>query len=89
MPLAFVGVGAELRQYVRAFRELKGTDMVIVPGTGLLTDAFGLSDWGPYSVFKWVLMAKLRRCRVLFVSVGAGPIDALSGGSGQGGPVPG
>ncbi len=43
--------------------KLKGTDMLIVPGTGLVTDAYGLHDWGPYSVFKWVLMAKLRRCQ--------------------------
>ena len=90
VPMAFVGVGAELRQYARAFRKLKGTDMLIVPGTGLVTDAFGLSDWGPYSLFKWVLMAKLRRCRVLFVSVGAGPIDrARRASPGQGGLVPG
>ena len=79
VPMAFVGVGAELRQYARAFRKLKGTDMLIVPGTGLVTDAYGLSHWGPYSQFKWVLMAKLRRSRVLFVSVGAGPIDRALG----------
>lgn len=73
--LAFIGVSDEVRQYARAFRQLKGTDMFIVPGTGLLTDAWGLSSWGPYSLFKWVLMAKLGRCKVFFVSVGAGPID--------------
>jgi polysaccharide pyruvyl transferase WcaK-like protein len=58
---------------------LKRTDMLIVPGTGLVTDVFGLSSWGPYSLFKWVLMAKLRRSRVLFVSVGAGPINRTLG----------
>lgn len=79
VPMALVGLGGELRQYARAFRELKGTDMLIVPGTGLLTDAEGLSHWGPYSVFKWVLTAKLRRCRVLFVSVGVGPLDGALG----------
>jgi polysaccharide pyruvyl transferase WcaK-like protein len=79
VPMAFVGVCAELRQYGRAFRKLKGTDMLIVPGTGLVTDAFGLHDWGPYSVFKWALMAKLRGCRVLFVSIGAGPIHSAGG----------
>jgi polysaccharide pyruvyl transferase WcaK-like protein len=79
MPMAFVGVAAELRQYARAFRKLKGTDMLIVPGTGLVNDAFGLHDWGPYSMFKWALMAKLRGCRVLFVSIGAGPIDTARG----------
>ena len=34
VPLALVGMGAELAHYARAFRELKGTDMLIVPGTG-------------------------------------------------------
>lgn len=79
VPLAFIGVGAELRQYARAYKKLKGSDMLIVPGTGLLNDASGLYNWGPYSLFKWVLMAKLRRCRVLFVSVGAGPLDRSLG----------
>jgi chemotaxis protein methyltransferase CheR len=78
-PKALRGVGAEVGQYARAFRKLKGTDLLIVPGTGLVTDAFGLSHWGPYTQFKWVLMAKLRRCRVMFVSIGAGPIDSAVG----------
>ena len=79
VPMAFLGVGAELREGVRAFRELRGTDLLIVAGTGLVTDAFGLSAWGPYNLFKWALIAKLRRSRVLFVSVGAGPIDRAPG----------
>lgn len=79
VPMAFVGVGAEVGQYARAFSKLRGTDVLIVPGTGLLTDAYGLSNWGPYSLFKWALVAKLRRCRLLFVSVGAGPLDRRLG----------
>jgi polysaccharide pyruvyl transferase WcaK-like protein len=76
---ALVGLYAELRQYVRAFVKLKGTDTLIVPGTGLVNDAFGLSQWGPLGMFRWVLMAKLRGCRVLIISVGAGPIDTALG----------
>ena len=53
--------------------------MLIIPGTGLLTDAYGLSGWGPYNLFKWSLIAKLRGCEVLFVSVGAGPIYSTLG----------
>ena len=77
VPMALVGLSGELGQYARAFRTLKGTDMLIVPGTGLVTDSHGVSavEWGPYSQFKWVLIAKLRRTRVVFLSVGAGPID--------------
>src|ERR1700744_5335344 len=67
LPMALGGAGAEVGQYARAWRELRGTDMLIVPGTGLVTDVFGITSWGPYSQFKWVLMAKLARCKVLFV----------------------
>jgi polysaccharide pyruvyl transferase WcaK-like protein len=70
----FVMAPSELFQWVRAFRVLRGADLLIAPGTGMLTDyasrPFGL----PYGMFKWSTVAKLRRCKVLFVSVGAGPI---------------
>jgi polysaccharide pyruvyl transferase WcaK-like protein len=76
---AALGLVDESREYIRAWRTLKGTTMFIVPGTGLLTDAYALPGWGPYGVFKWTLMAKLRRCRVVFLSVGAGPIRGAPG----------
>ena len=58
---------------------LRRTDMLIIPGTGLLTDAYGLLSWGPYNMFKWSLIAKVCRCKLLFVSVGAGPIYGTLG----------
>jgi len=58
---------------------LRRTDMLIIPGTGLLTDAYGLLSWGPYNMFKWSLIAKICRCKLLFVSVGAGPIYGALG----------
>ena len=45
-----------------------------MPGTGLLTDAWGVRSWGPYNSFKWSILAKLRGCKLLYVSVGAGPV---------------
>jgi polysaccharide pyruvyl transferase WcaK-like protein len=76
---ALVGLKEEFREYVRAFRSLKGTDVLIVSGTGLVTDAYGLAGWGPYNQFKWALMAKLRGCKVVFLSVGIGPVDRVLG----------
>jgi polysaccharide pyruvyl transferase WcaK-like protein len=76
---AFVGLNEELREYVRAFRSLNGTDVLIVSGTGLVTDAYGIAGWGPYNQFKWALMAKLRGCKVVFLCVGVGPVRRLSG----------
>ena len=77
--MALSGLREECGEYVRAWRALGGTDMFIVPGTGLLTDAFGLSGWGPYGLFKWSLVARLRRCKVMYVSVGVGPIESFLG----------
>ena len=53
--------------------------MLIIPGTGLLTDAYGLLSWGPYNLFKWSLIAKVCRCKLLFVSIGAGPVYGTLG----------
>ena len=74
-----IGVPSELCRWFQTFKALKGADVLIIPGTGLLTDACGLLDWGPYNLFKWVLFARLRRCKVLFVSVGAGPVYSALG----------
>jgi polysaccharide pyruvyl transferase WcaK-like protein len=75
----FISIPGELYFCFNGLMRLAGTDMLVVPGTGLLTDAYGLRSWGPYSMFKWALMAKLCRCKLLFVSVGAGPIYSALG----------
>jgi polysaccharide pyruvyl transferase WcaK-like protein len=70
----FIGIPCEMFRWIEAFRTLKGADMLVIPGTGLLTDAYGIHEWGPYSLFKWSFVSKLRGCRLLFMSVGAGPL---------------
>src|SRR5216684_3179897 len=64
----------ELIEWLRAFRTLKGTSMLVMTGTGMLGD-FGIGPFDlHYEILKWSLLAKLRRTKLLFVSVGAGPI---------------
>ena len=75
----FAGIPRELYRWLDAFKTLKGTDIFIIAGTGLLTDAYGLGGFGPYNLFKWTSMAKLARCKIFFASVGAGPIDTPLG----------
>jgi polysaccharide pyruvyl transferase WcaK-like protein len=75
----FVGLPSELYRWIKCVGNLKHTDVMIIPGTGLLTDAYGLGGWGPYSLAKWSLIAKICRCKLLFVSVGAGPIQGVLG----------
>ena len=70
----FIQVPVELLSWARAFKCLRGFDMLVVPGTGLLTD-FSTTWLGfPYHLLKWSIIAKLCRCELIFVSVGAGPM---------------
>jgi polysaccharide pyruvyl transferase WcaK-like protein len=75
----FVGIPSELYRWIENVRTLWGTDALIVVGTGLLTDAFSLAGWGPYSTFKWSVAARLCGCQLSFVSVGVGPLDRKAG----------
>lgn len=60
--------------WIKAYRDLQGTDLLVMTGTGMLSDA-GLGPFRmPYDLFKWSIVAKLCGTKLLFVSVGAGPI---------------
>src|SRR5262249_15633580 len=74
-----IGLPNEAYRWIKCFITLRRTDMLIIPGTGLLTDAYSLFGWGPYNLLKWSLIGKVCRCKVLFVSVGAGPIYGMLG----------
>jgi len=66
-PLEFV-------EWARAFKSMRGTSMLVMTGTGMLGD-FGIAPFDlHYQILKWSIVAKLIRCKVLFVSIGAGPI---------------
>jgi polysaccharide pyruvyl transferase WcaK-like protein len=70
----FVGIPIELNRYFRAIKRLQGTDMLVMTGTGMLSD-IGIGPLGlHYDILRWSIAAKLCRCRLLFVSVGVGPI---------------
>ena len=75
----FIGTASEPFRWFHAFNTLKKADAMIIPGTGLLSDAYGLLGWGPYNVFKWSLLARACRCKLMFVSVGAGPLYSVLG----------
>jgi polysaccharide pyruvyl transferase WcaK-like protein len=74
-----VGVPREIGEWTRSLKTLKGIDALVVPGTGLLHDAYTFFSWGPYDMFRWLVAAKLCRCKILLVSVGAGPIYSRAG----------
>ncbi len=50
-------------------------DLIVVPGTGILDD-FNENPFGwPFAVLRWSLAARLTGTRMIFVSIGAGPVN--------------
>lgn len=64
----------ELSFLTRSFRILRTFDLLIISGGGQLLDCWGGPWKFPYTVFKWVLLAKLAHVRCIVVNVGAGPL---------------
>lgn len=72
--------GSELTFMRRVFCTLRDVDVFIISGGGQVADFWGGAWHHPYTMLKWVVCARLARCRVFVVSVGTGPIQApLSG----------
>ena len=69
-----VGIPLELYRWFSVIKGLRGTHMLIMTGTGMLSD-YGIGPLGlHYDILRWSVVAKLCRCKLLFVSVGAGPL---------------
>ncbi len=64
----------EIQFLAASLKRLKGTDLLIMTGSGAFCDHFGGSFDYPYTIFKWSLLAKTRGIPVAFPSVGAGPL---------------
>ena len=67
------GLFRELSFLASSFRIVRSLDLLIICGGGQLTERDG--PWAfPYTIFKWILLAKLARVRRIFLNVGAGPL---------------
>jgi len=70
----FVGIPLEVARLYKSYRALKGVEMLVMTGTGMLGDV-GIGPFGlHYDILKWSVVAKFRGCKLLFVSVGVGPL---------------
>jgi polysaccharide pyruvyl transferase WcaK-like protein len=70
----FMRAPLEVAGWFRAVWHLRRTDLFIVPGTGVLDDFCDGPLGMPYYLLKWCAAARTAGAKVLFVSVGAGPI---------------
>jgi polysaccharide pyruvyl transferase WcaK-like protein len=68
----------ELSFLVSSHRNIKSFDLLIISGGGQLTAKEG--PWAfPYTIFKWVVLARSAGVKCIFLNVGAGPLtDTLS-----------
>jgi len=72
--LLFRRVPSELAHWVRCFRIVRGSDLLVVPGTQIVSDYLcGPFGW-PYDIFKFSTLAALCRVKLVFLSVGVGPV---------------
>ena len=69
-----VGTSQQLREMWRAYRLLKGVDTFVLVATGMLEDSHGSNTW-PLTIYRWTLAARLRRCRIIALGIGAGPFE--------------
>ena len=71
--IAFRRAPRELAHWYKMLRVMARSDVLLVPGTGIVTDgSCGSLGW-PYDMFKLTVLARLCGRRVIFLSVGAGP----------------
>jgi polysaccharide pyruvyl transferase WcaK-like protein len=69
-----IGVLRELSFLASSRRAIKSFDLLIISGGGQLTEKDG--PWGfPYTIFKWVVLARSAGVSCIFLNVGAGPLN--------------
>jgi polysaccharide pyruvyl transferase WcaK-like protein len=69
-----LGPPIEVYRWFKAIWRMAGCHMLVMTGTGMLGD-LGIRPLGlHYDILRWSIAAKLCQCKLMFVSVGAGPI---------------
>jgi polysaccharide pyruvyl transferase WcaK-like protein len=72
--IAFQRIPLELVHWIKCLQALGRADMLIVAGTGIVCD-YQTGPLGyPYDIFKLSTLAALCRVKLIFLSVGVGPI---------------
>jgi polysaccharide pyruvyl transferase WcaK-like protein len=68
--------GREAAHLGRSYGRLRSLDTLIIAGGGQLSELWG-GPWShPYNVFKFSLLTKLARRKLVFLNVGAGPLKS-------------
>ena len=73
---AVVRAGQELKFSFQAWRRLREFELLVISGGGQIDDSWGGPWRHPFTLFRWTLLARLAGARVVFLSIGAGPLNA-------------
>lgn len=65
----------EVKHLVRSLRIVRSLDSLIIAGGGQLSELWRGPRSHPYNVFKFSLLTKLARRKLIFINVGAGPLQ--------------
>jgi polysaccharide pyruvyl transferase WcaK-like protein len=68
----FCALPREIAHWIGAFRALRGTNILVMTGTGMLSDIHVIILT---AILKWAFLARLRGCKVAFLSVGVGTLE--------------
>jgi polysaccharide pyruvyl transferase WcaK-like protein len=74
VPTKLSTIFSELCFLFRSFWIIRTIDIFVISGGGQLLDSWGGTWDYPYTIFKWVLLARLSGAKCYFVNVGAGPL---------------
>jgi polysaccharide pyruvyl transferase WcaK-like protein len=66
----------EVGMVPQTYRRLKPLDLLIVTGGGQLLDFWGSALSHPWWLLKYAVLSRLAGTRLVFLSVGAGPVDS-------------
>lgn len=59
----------------RSYRRVRSLDLLVISGSGQLSELWR-GPWShPYTIFKFAVLAKLARKKLYFLNVGAGPLE--------------
>jgi polysaccharide pyruvyl transferase WcaK-like protein len=76
---AFPPAIRELAFLGRSFHRLRGCDLLVVPGSGALTDWWGGAWVHPYSLLSWSCLARMTRTKVIALSIGSERLNTRLG----------
>jgi polysaccharide pyruvyl transferase WcaK-like protein len=59
-----------------AYRQVRELDLLVMAGGGQIADDWGGAWRQPFTLFRWTFLARLAGIRIVFLSVGAGPLGS-------------